>query len=130
MPTINYQNRQATTPFLITNGLELDVLATTDSSNDYQDGMSVNGGATLHLEIDASLAPDILDIKIYRRSDSLSVWASFWVDTVPNGKVFSADFGGLSGYSDVRVTLQSTGNDGKITVAAKITTFPAFAQQP
>ena len=97
MPTISYQNRQAPTPFVITGAVALDVLATTDSANDYLDGMSVNGGATLHLEVDATAAPANLDLKVYRRSDTPSAWGSFFVATVVLGKVYTADVGGLAG---------------------------------
>ena len=130
MPTLQYQNRQSNTPFTITSALERDVLATAGTANDFTDGMSVNGGATLHLEVDASAAPANLDLKVYRRSDSASAWSSFLTGTVIAGKVFTVDVGGLSGYSDVRATLQSTAADGGVIVAAKITTFPAAPPQP
>jgi len=130
VPTLGYQNRQATTPFVVTNGVELDVLATTDSANDYLDGMSVNGGATLHLEVDALLALANLELKVYRRSDRGSAWGIFFVQTVVLGKVHTVDVGGLAGYSDVRCTLKSTAADGAVTVAAKITIFPAPTPQP
>jgi hypothetical protein len=76
------------------------------------------------------LAPANLDLKVYRRSDRLSAWGLFFVGTVIFGKVHTVDVGGLSGYSDVRVTLQSTAANGDVTVAAKITMFPAATPQP
>ena len=125
MPTINYQNRQATTPFVADINTERDVLATAGQTNDYQDGMSVNGGATLHLEIDASQAVDPTDVNCYRRSDTASAWSVFYAQIVVAGVVFTDNIGGIAGFSDVRVTVQSQGANNLLLVAAKITGFSA-----
>ena len=127
MPTINYQNRQAPTPFLVPSANEIDVLATAGALDDYHEGMSVNGGSTLHLEVDALLSANGIALKVYRRSDRHSKWAAYQSLVASAGKVSTWDVGGVGGFADVRVTAQAANDPSPITVSAKITYFPAYA---
>lgn len=126
MATQAYQNRQAPVAFSITNAAAVDVLATAPGAPEYLEGMSCNGGAVLHLEVDASQALlSDLSLIAYRRSTRTAPWSQFFTDTVTAGAVYSQDIPGLSGWADVRVTLQCVLVETQtVRVSAKITPLP------
>lgn len=122
MPTQGYANRQAPTEFTLNHsGGALDVLATAPGTPVYTEGMSVNGGGALALEVDARNALDNIDLVALRRSDENAPWSSFWTGTANAGTVFSDRISGLAGYADVRLTALPEALDGQVVrVSAKI----------
>jgi len=103
--TQSYNNRQAPTSFTLTeDDVEVDVLATAETTPTYREGMSVNGGGVLHLEVDASEAGGNVGLKGYRRLTTDAAWSLFYTATVAGGSVFTDRVPDLYGYADVRIT--------------------------
>lgn len=126
MSTQFYTNRQAPTTFdLTTADVEVDVLATSALLPEYREGMSVNGGGVLHLEVDASDVNDgSISLVGYRRLTNDSAWAPFYNATVNADQVFSDRIGDLYGWADVRITAEGAGGSTQtIRVSATIFTL-------
>lgn len=127
MPTQAYTNRQAPTAFTLnfSDGWT-DVLATAPGTPVYAEGMSLNGGAALSLEIDARNATDNIDLQALRRSDGDAAWsAAFWTDTVLAGTVYTARITGLAGFADVRIQAMPEALENQVArVSAKISVLP------
>lgn len=112
MPTQAYQNRQGRTPFTLpADGSALDVLATAQGTtpNDYQEGMSVNGGAVLNFEIENLDDTDPVSLVGYRRMTPTSGWSSFYTATVAAGDKTTVKLNTIGGFSDVRITAAGAG---------------------
>lgn len=110
MSTQNYNNRQAPTSFSLTeDAVEVDVLATTALLPTYREGMSVNGGGVLHLEVDATGVVGDLSLRAYRRLTNNASWSLFYTASVTGGQVFTDRIPDLYGYADVRVTAEGDG---------------------
>lgn len=127
MPTQAYTNRQAPTQFSLNfaDGWT-DVLATAPGTPVYTEGMSLNGGAALSLEVDARNVLDNIDLQALRRSDVDAAWsAAFWTDTVLAGTVYTARITGLAGFADVRLQAMPEALPAQVVrVAGKISVLP------
>lgn len=121
MPTQGYTNRQAPTTFSVDFGAWTDILATCPGTPVYEEGMSVNGGASLYLEVDAGNALDDISLRALRRSDADAAWSVFWTGTATTLTVFTERIVGLGGFADVRVQAQPEALAAQvIRVSAKI----------
>ena len=126
MPTQHYQNRQALVPFVLENGNDVEVLGTTTNANPpYVQGLSVNGGSRLHVEIDLSTVTSPSMVTFFRRLTRTDPWALFDTQTPPANAVWSFTAPSVAGFSDVRAVC-TTADPGPfaITVSATITTLP------
>lgn len=124
MSTQFYNNRQDGTTFdLTTADVEVDVLATAANLPTYREGMAVNGGGVLHLEVDASTVVGDVALKGYRRLTNTAPWSPFYTGTVTGGTVFSDRIPDLYGYADVRITAEGAGG-GTQTIVVYGTIFP------
>lgn len=120
MPTQNYHNRQGDTSITLpADGTAVDVLATGGSTpDDYQEGMSINGGSSLNLSVaNLSNTPgNIVTLVAYRRITSTGLWTSFWTDTVAVSTNSSFKIQSLNGFSSVRVTAAGAGAGPQVAV--------------
>ena len=109
MSTQACQNLQARTGFVLpANGVtELDVLATAQGTtpNDYQEGMSLNGGNVLNLEVENG-SVDTVTLVGYRRRGNSGGWSRFFTDTVLASTNYSTKIPNLGGFSGVRITAE------------------------
>ena len=112
MPTQAYQNRQGRTIFTLpADGTALDVLATAQrvTPNDYQEGMSVNGGAVLNFEIENLDGAHAVALVGYRRMTPTSAWSSFYTATIAASDKTTVKLNTIGGFSDVRITAAGAG---------------------
>lgn len=126
MPTQHYQNRQAPQTFVLQAGNDVDVLGTTDNASPlYDQGLSVNGGSRLHVEIDLSTVTSPSTVTFFRRLTRSDPWALFDTQTPAATAVWSFSPPSIAGFSDVRAVV-TTADPGPftITVSAIITTLP------
>lgn len=126
MPTQHCQNRQALVPFVLENGDDVEVLGTTmNASPLYAEGLSVNGGSRLHVEIDLSAVTSPSTVTFFRRLTRNDPWALFDTQTPAANIAWSHTAPSVAGFSDVRAVC-TTADPGpfNITVSATITTLP------
>lgn len=124
MPTQALQNRQEKTTFdLPGDGTSVDLLATAQgvgtTDNDYQEGMSVNGGTFLNFSIvNASAYP--IAIVLYRRVTGKTTWVRFDSATVVPAATYSNKVS-VGGFSDVRLTARGDGAEVQtVSISATI----------
>ena len=121
MSTQNYNNRQAPTTFTLSEASEeVEVLATTALLPTYREGMSVNGGGVLHVEVDASTASGDISLRGYRRLTNDAAWSLFYTASVAGGSVVTDRIGDLYGFADVRLTAEGDGSEQDILVSGII----------
>lgn len=123
MSTQACQNRQGRTTFVLPDGgPALDVLATGQgvTPNDYQEGMSVNGGNYLNLEVE-NPSTDTVTLNGYRRMPRSDAWSLFFTDTILAGVTYSTKIPGIGGFSAVRITAEGAGiDDQTVYVSASV----------
>lgn len=124
MSTQTCQNVQGRTGFVLpANGVtELDVLATAQgtTANDYQEGMSLNGGNVLNLELE-NPSIGMVTLVGYRRATNGSAWSIFFTDVVLAGATYSTKIPGLGGFAGVRITAEGAGVvDQQVYVSASV----------
>ena len=124
MSTQGYNNRQDVTPFTLpADGSAIDVLATAQGvNNDYQEGMGVNGGFYLNLEVNNLSVSDVALVG-YRRLTNTSAWSSFFTGTATVAvPAYSVKIAGVGGFADVRITAAGAGAVTQdVVVSATIT---------
>jgi hypothetical protein len=128
MPTQSYHNRQGDTPIALpADGSVVDVLATGGATpEDYQEGMSVNGGSSLNLSVEnlSNTPGNIVTLVGYRRVTRTGQWTQFWTDTVAVSTNESFKIQGINGFANVRVTAAGAGAGAQaIVVSATISSL-------
>lgn len=126
MPTQHLQNRQALVPFVLENGDDVEILGTTmDADPPYVEGLSVNGGSRLHVEIDLSTVTSVSTVTFFRRLTRHDPWAQFDMQTPAKNAPWSHTPPSIAGFSDVRAVCTTTDpGPFAITVSASISTLP------
>ena len=89
--------------------------------NSYQEGMAVNGGESLHVELDLTGCSSDVRVRGYKRLTTTSAWIPFYDNVFPDGAIYPLDRDDIKGYFAVRLTAErSPGDDEIVVVAATI----------